>query len=103
MAEGEEKGSGGRKRKEVGFPIGSVGLSSAVMSSAISTLVPGYDHVEQFGDDDEYERDENGNVIEEVEYVTLDVGVVEPTLVPSTTAYRLIVRVSVLRIPLYIR
>ena len=69
-------------------------MSSAVMSSAISTLVPGYHHVEQFGDDDEYERDEHGNIIEEVEYVTLDVGVVEPTLVPSTTAYRLIVRMG---------
>ena len=59
--------------------------------SSRSTLLPGYHQVERFDDDDEYERDENGNIIEEVEYVTLDIGVVEPTLVPSTTSYRLIV------------
>ena len=70
-------------------------MSSA--KSADHTLVPGYRQVENFGTDDEYERDENGNVIEEVEYVILDVGVVEPTLVPSTTSYRLIVSPPQLR------
>ena len=56
-----------------------------------STLYPGHRWVEEFGDDDEYERDENGEIIEDVEYVTIDLGVVEPTLVPSSSAYRLIV------------
>ena len=66
------------------------------MSSSSSTLVSGYHQVNSFDDDDEYERDEYGNVIEEVEYVTLDVGLVEPTLVPSTTSYRLIVSPTVI-------
>ena len=59
-----------------------------------ATLLPGYKWVEGFGNDDEYERDENGNIIEEVEYVTVDLGVVEPTLVPSSSAYRLIVGIT---------
>jgi general transcription factor 3C polypeptide 6 len=50
------------------------------------TLIPGYAHVDTFGPDEEYESGE-----EEVEYVTLDLGVVEPTLVPSSSTYRLIV------------
>lgn len=74
-----------------GFPMRSWTLIPSVMSSSEASLFPGYRHVETFGDDDEYERDENGNIIEEVEYVTLDLGVVEPTLVPSTSSYRLIV------------
>ncbi|KII84740.1 hypothetical protein PLICRDRAFT_167052 [Plicaturopsis crispa FD-325 SS-3] len=48
------------------------------------TLVPGYKQVEQFGPDEEYEDGE------EVSYVTLDLGTIEPTLVPSTSTYRLI-------------
>lgn len=48
--------------------------------------------MDAFGSDDIYERDENGEIIEEVSYVTLDLGAVEPTLVPSTSTYRLIVR-----------
>ncbi|KAH6903851.1 hypothetical protein BKA70DRAFT_1193898 [Coprinopsis sp. MPI-PUGE-AT-0042] len=47
------------------------------------SLVPGYTQVESFGDDDEYEE-------EEVSYVTLDLGGVEPTLVPSASSYHLI-------------
>lgn len=50
----------------------------------MATLLPGYKHVESFGPDSEYEE-------EEVEYVTLDLGTVEPTLVPSSSSYRLIV------------
>ena len=53
-------------------------------------LFPGYKHVEAFGADDEYES-KDGVVEEEVEYVTLDLGSVEPTLVPSSSSYRLIV------------
>lgn len=46
----------------------------------------GYKHVDAFGAEDEYEEDS-----EEVSYVTLDLGVIEPTLVPSSAEYRLIV------------
>ncbi|KAL4065538.1 hypothetical protein V8B97DRAFT_2010353 [Scleroderma yunnanense] len=48
------------------------------------TLVPGYRQVEEFGPDEEYEEEE------EVYYVTLDLGSVEPTLLPSSSTYRLI-------------
>ncbi|KAI0259154.1 hypothetical protein BC834DRAFT_974482 [Gloeopeniophorella convolvens] len=54
------------------------------------SLAPGYHQVDAFGPDDDYERDENGEIIEEVSYVTLDLGAVEPTLVPSSSTYRLI-------------
>lgn len=56
-----------------------------------TTLVPGYKQVESFGPDEDYLEEE-----EEVSYVTLDLGVVEPTLLPSTSTYRLIVSVSLL-------
>lgn len=50
------------------------------------SLCPGYRQVDSFGADDEYESDE------EVFYVTLDLGAaVEPTLVASSSNYRLIV------------
>ncbi|KAI0045051.1 hypothetical protein FA95DRAFT_1496085 [Auriscalpium vulgare] len=55
-----------------------------------SALVPGYTYVEAFGPDDEYETNEEGDIEEEVTYVTLDLGSVEPTLVPSSSTYRLI-------------
>lgn len=61
-------------------------------SSSEEQLAPGFRQVDAFGPDDNYECDENGNVIEEVSYVTLDLGAVEPTLVPSSSTYRLIVR-----------
>ncbi|KAN0078191.1 hypothetical protein V8E55_010248 [Tylopilus felleus] len=50
-----------------------------------TTLVPGYRQVDSFGPDEDYLDEE-----EEVSYVTLDLGVVEPTLLPSTSTYRLI-------------
>ncbi|KAI0704974.1 hypothetical protein BC835DRAFT_711120 [Cytidiella melzeri] len=53
------------------------------------TLNHGSSQVEKFGDDSEYEQ-LDGEVVEEVEYVTLDLGSIEPTLVPSTSSYRLI-------------
>lgn len=56
----------------------------------MSGLFPGYMHVEAFGPDDEYEP-QDGEIEEEVEYVTLDLGTVEPTLVPSSSSYRLVV------------
>jgi general transcription factor 3C polypeptide 6 len=49
------------------------------------TLFPGYTHVSAFTDDTEYESGE------EVSYLTLDIGNVEPTLVPRSDVYRLIV------------
>lgn len=55
------------------------------------SLVPGYKQVEEFGSDEEYEEEE------EVYYVTLDLGTVQPTLLPNCSTYRLIVR-SVVRI-----
>lgn len=55
------------------------------------SLVPGYKQVEEFGPDEEYEEEE------EVYCVTLDLGTVQPTLLPNCSTYRLIVR-SVVRI-----
>ncbi|KAF9554402.1 hypothetical protein CPC08DRAFT_175486 [Agrocybe pediades] len=52
--------------------------------NAPPSLCPGYRQVEAFGPDEDYESEE------EVFYVTLDMGNVEPTLVPSSTSYRLI-------------
>ncbi|KAF9476302.1 hypothetical protein BDN70DRAFT_882619 [Pholiota conissans] len=52
-------------------------------TAAPSSLCSGYKQVEAFGPDDEYED-------EEVFYVTLDMGNIEPTLVPSSSSYRLI-------------
>jgi len=54
-----------------------------------SSLFPGYKQVQSFSPDAECEQ-HDGEVEEEVEYVTLDLGSVEPTLVPSTSSYRLI-------------
>lgn len=54
------------------------------------TLIPGYRQVETFGPDEDYEQ-RDGQVEEEIAYVTLDLGLVEPTLVPSSSSYRLIV------------
>ncbi|KIJ19540.1 hypothetical protein PAXINDRAFT_68874 [Paxillus involutus ATCC 200175] len=49
------------------------------------TLISGYKQVESFGPDEDYLDEE-----EEVSYVTLDLGMVEPTLLPSSSTYRLI-------------
>jgi len=53
--------------------------------NAPSSLCPGYKQVEAFGPEEEYEDEE------EVSYVVLDLGNVEPTLVPTSSTYRLIV------------
>lgn len=55
-------------------------------------LASGFRQVDAFDSDDNYECDEQGEIIEEVSYVTLDLGAVEPTLVPSSSTYHLIVR-----------
>ncbi|KAF9221094.1 hypothetical protein BS17DRAFT_712556 [Gyrodon lividus] len=49
------------------------------------SLVSGCKQVESFGPDEDYLDEE-----EEVSYVTLDLGMVEPTLLPSSSTYRLI-------------
>ncbi|KIM42156.1 hypothetical protein M413DRAFT_52784, partial [Hebeloma cylindrosporum] len=56
------------------------------------SLCPGYKQVESFGPDEEYEDEE-----EEVCYVTLDLGNVEPTLVPSSSSYRLILQGTIFK------
>ncbi|KAK0203031.1 hypothetical protein DFS33DRAFT_949891 [Desarmillaria ectypa] len=48
------------------------------------SLCLGYKQVNAFGPDDDYEDEE------EVSYVTLDLGSVEPSLLPSSASYRLI-------------
>ena len=58
--------------------------------NAPSSLCPGYKQVEAFGPEEEYEDGE------EVSYVVLDLGTVEPTLVPTSSTYRLIVSLTVL-------
>ena len=68
----------------------SLQVASRYKAMSQPALFPGYKHVEAFGADDEYES-KDGVVEEEVEYVTLDLGSVEPTLVPSSSSYRLIV------------
>ncbi|KAH9979810.1 hypothetical protein BJV74DRAFT_779761 [Russula compacta] len=60
------------------------------MSGPDKRLAPGFRQVDAFDSDEYYEHDEQGNVIEEISYVTLDLGAVEPTLVPSSSTYRLI-------------
>jgi len=57
---------------------------------APASVCPGYTYVEAFSNDDDYYESEE----EEVSYVTLDLGDVEPQLVPNASAYRLIVRFS---------
>ncbi|KAJ8469759.1 hypothetical protein ONZ45_g16783 [Pleurotus djamor] len=54
------------------------------MTSSYQSLVPGFKQVEEFGPDEEYEDEE------ETTYVTVDLGAVEPTLLPSSAEYRLI-------------
>ncbi|KAH9927594.1 uncharacterized protein B0H18DRAFT_1002680 [Fomitopsis serialis] len=49
-----------------------------------ASLAPGYKQVDAFGPDEDYESEE------EVIYVTLDLGAVEPALVPSSSSFRLI-------------
>ena len=49
------------------------------------SLCPGYQQVEEFGPDEEYESGE------ETSYMTFDLGNIEPTLIPSSSTYRLMV------------
>ncbi|KAK0234806.1 hypothetical protein EDD85DRAFT_955678 [Armillaria nabsnona] len=48
------------------------------------SLCPGYHQVNQFGPDDDYEEGE------EIFYVTLELGNVEPSLIPSCDSYHLV-------------
>lgn len=54
-----------------------------------SCLCPGYTQVDEFDPEDEYEEEE-----EEVSYVVLDLENVDPSLIPSSSTYRLVVRVK---------
>ncbi len=62
---------------------------SALFGRALSlpamSLCPGYHHVTQFGPDDDYEEEE------EIFCVTLELGNVEPALIPSCDSYHLVV------------
>ncbi len=49
------------------------------------SLCPGYHQVNAFGPDDDYEEEE------ETFYVTLELGNVEPSLIPSCDSYHLVV------------
>ncbi|THH14206.1 hypothetical protein EW146_g6113 [Bondarzewia mesenterica] len=60
------------------------------MAASGAELCSGSRQVQSFGPDENYERAGNGDVEEEVSYVTLDLGNVEPTLVPSSSTYHLI-------------
>jgi hypothetical protein len=75
---------GGAKQRRSGL------ISTAIVMNAPSSLCPGYKQVEAFGPEEEYEDDE------EVSYVVLDLGNAEPTLVPTSSTYRLIVSSLVL-------
>ncbi|KAF8920005.1 hypothetical protein CPB85DRAFT_1276374 [Mucidula mucida] len=50
-----------------------------------SCLCPGYTQVDEFDPEDEYEEEE-----EEVSYVVLDLENVDPSLIPSSSTYRLL-------------
>lgn len=52
---------------------------------ATTSLFNGYRQVDSFGPDEKYSSDD------EEFYVTLDLGTVEPTLLPSSSTYRLVV------------
>lgn len=77
----------GRRPAVWGLPCGIAVVTPRV--TPMASLCPGYKHVEAFGPDDEYEDEDDDS---QVEYVTLDMGSIEPTLVPSSSTYRLIVR-----------
>ena len=79
------------KRKQISCQPGPTPNGHAGMP-APTTLCPGFRHVEEFDPNEEYESGE------EVSYVTFDLGNIEPTLVPSSSTYRLIV--SELELPL---
>ncbi|KZS95200.1 hypothetical protein SISNIDRAFT_408723 [Sistotremastrum niveocremeum HHB9708] len=58
-------------------------------SSVIESLVSGSRHVDEFGDEEDYTSDSDGDVEEEVSYVTLDLGQIHPTLLPSCSTCRI--------------
>ncbi|PBK83397.1 hypothetical protein ARMGADRAFT_896891, partial [Armillaria gallica] len=60
-------------------------LARALSLTAMS-LCPGYHQVNQFGPDDDYKEEED-----EIFYITLELGNVEPALIPSCDSYHLVV------------
>lgn len=59
------------------------------MESA-SALLAGSRYVDRFTNGEDYEE-LDGQVVEDVEYIILDLGIIEPTLVPNTSTYRIVV------------
>jgi hypothetical protein len=56
------------------------------------TLFPGYQLVETFGSNDDYETALDHTGVEEVvSYITLDIAGIDPALLASSSSYRLIV------------
>jgi hypothetical protein len=66
-----------------GVPALTTGQTATM---AATNPFTGYSQVDSFGPDEEYLSEEN-----EVTYVTLDLGTVEPTLLSSSSTYRLVV------------
>ncbi len=66
-------------RKRVPYLAGALSLTTM-------SLCPGYHQVAQFGPDDNYKEEED-----EILYVTLELGNVEPALIPSCDSYHLVV------------
>ncbi len=64
---------------------GRVPYLACALSLPAMSLCPSYHQVTQFGPDDDYEEEE------EIFYVTLELGNVEPSLVPSCDSYHLVV------------
>ncbi len=60
--------------------------SARALSLTAMSLCPGYHQVTEFGPDDDYKEEE-----EEIFYVTLELGNVEPSLIPSCDSYHLVV------------
>ena len=68
-------------------------LSASIIPSTSTftqptSLCPGYKNVDAFNSSDDYYSDDDEN---DVSYVTLELGNIEPTLVPNSSTYRLIV------------
>ena len=71
-------------------------LSESITMNAPYSHCPGYKQVETFRLEEEYEGEE------EVSFVVLDLGNVEPTLVPTSSTYKLIVSSTILWVWLYL-
>ena len=83
---------------DVSPPSTSASASTIPSTSTFTpptSLCPGYKQVDSFNPNDDYYSDDDE---EDVSYVTLDLGNIEPTLVPSSSTYRLIVSSKIYRL-----